>query len=662
MINNNSMKKNIKEMNNVFETKINVFKVIIYLAFFGILIKLFSMQVINRDYYLNKLNSKTTKIVYGDTTLRGRIYDTNHNLLVDNQLIMTITYQKVSGMSTSDEIELAYEISPYIELNYSKLTKSYLKDFFILTNEELIMERVSKEKELYNKRKITFNEFYTFQKESVIDDDLSIYTDDDKKAIYLYFLMNNGYSYEEKIIKEDCTINEFMYFSENNHNLNGFDTKYTYGRVYLYEDTLKGILGSVGNIPYEKKDYYLSKGYNLNDKVGLSSLEFIYDDLLKGKRDVYKIIDNERILVEEKEKGKDIVLTIDINTQRMVDNTLKDEVKKAKKSRNTKYYKHSYVMITDTFGEIIAMSGQEIINNKLYDVSIGNITDTITPGSVVKGASMLVGYDTGAIKIGEVFYDECLKIKSTPKKCSVYKMGNINDINALAFSSNVYQFKTAIRVGGGTYRYNESLKINSDAFDTYRNYFSSFGLGVNTGIELLNESRGYKGSNRDAGLLLDFAIGQYDTYTNIQLNQYISTIARDGKRYKMHLLKEVWDGDVLIEEIENKIINEVDIDKKYFERVKKGLSAVMDYGTGKNYVSKSIDASGKTGTSESFYDSDFDGKIDTPSTSTSFVMYMPSENPKYAISITSPNISDKSSGYKYPINQYVIKKITNNLK
>lgn len=661
MIDNNIMKKKIIETSDVIEKKINIFKFIIYIGFALIVINLFSLQVINQDDYLNKLNSKTTRIVYGDTTLRGRIYDTNHNLLVDNQLIMTITYQKVAGMSIDDEINLAYEVSNYIDLNYERLTKSYLKDFFILTHEDEIMKRVSKEKNLYNKRKITYNEFYTFQKESVNEDDLSIYTDIDKKAIYLYFLMNNGYSYDEKIIKENCSIEEFMFFSENNHNLSGFDTKYTYGRVYMYGDTLKSIIGNVGSIPYESKDYYLSKGYNLNDKVGLSSLEFIYDDYLKGKREVYKLIDGEKILIEEKERGKDLVLTIDINTQKMVDNILKEEVKKAKNSYNTKYYKHSYVMISDTYGSIVAMSGQEIINKKIYDVSIGNITDTITPGSVVKGASMLVGFDTGAIKIGEVLYDECIKIKSTPKKCSVYKMGNINDINALAFSSNVYQFKTAIKVGGGVYKYNQSLKINEKAFDTYRDYFSRFGLGVNTGIELLNESRGYKGNNRDAGLLLDFAIGQYDTYTNIQLNQYISTLARDGKRYKMHLLKEVWEDDVLIEKIENEVLNEVDIPKKYIDRVKKGLKAVMTYGTGKNYVNSSKNASGKTGTSESFYDSNGDGKIDTETTSTSFIMYMPSNNPKYAISITSPNISNKSGGYKYPINQRVIKKITNQL-
>ena len=648
-----------EQTNNMIK-KIKFLNLLVYLLFLIIIGRLFYMQIINNNDYLEKLSNKTNRIVYEDVSLRGRIYDKNNILLVDNKLVLTIYYKREDGMSIQEEINLAYEVSDKIDLEFNKLTNSYLKDFYILQNDNEIEKRVSDlEKEKYAKRLINNNEYYAIKKNLVTDDDLNIYDDKDKQAIYLYYLMNNGYSYMEKIIKENCTMEEFMYFSENNHNLHGFNTKFNYGRVYLYGDTLKSILGNVGSIPAENKDYYLSKGYSLNDKVGLSNIEFIYDDYLKGSKAMYLIKNNEKILVKEAKRGNDLKLTVDIKLQKFVDDVLKDEVKKAKSAYNTKYYSHSYVMVTDTFGSILAMSGKEYLKGNIVDIPIGNVTDTVTAGSVVKAASMIVGYDTGAIKIGQVMKDECIKIKSTPKKCSVYTMGNINDINALAFSSNVYQFKTAIKVGKGVYHYNQSLKIDEKAFDTYRDYFGRFGLGVNTGIELLNESRGYKGSNRAPGLLLNFAIGQYDTYTNIQLNQYISTVARDGVRYKMHLLDSIYNDEEIILQNEPTVLNKVNVPKKYIDRVKQGLKAVTTYGSGKRYVS--IDASGKTGTSESFYDSNHDGKIDTETISTNFVMYAPSKNPKVAISINSPNISTPKSGYKYPINQNVIKKITDNL-
>lgn len=649
MINTNNMKK------------IKTIKIIIYLVFSIIISRLFYLQIINYEYYQEILNSKISKLIYKNSNLRGKIYDSNNNLLVDNKLIMNIIYKKVDGIKTNEEINLAYEVSKYIDLDYQKLTTSYLKDFFILTNEKIINERVKEEYKLYQNRKLNNNEFYKIKKDKVLESDLSIYTDKDLKAIYLYYLMTNGYSYMNKIIKENCSINEFIFFSENNSNLKGFDTEYSYGRVYNYNDTFKNILGKVGSISYENKDYYLNSGYSLNDKVGLTNLEFIYDNYLRSENDIYKLENGELILLKKGKKGNDLVLTIDINLQKYVDDILTNEVINAKKNYNSKYYNHSYVLISDTFGNILSMNGKQIINDKIYDISIGNITDTVTVGSSIKGVSMLVGYDTNAIKIGEVMKDECLKIKSTPKKCSVYQMGYINDLEALINSSNVYQFKTSIRVGGGNYSYNQSLKVKDEAFSIYREYFSRFGLGVNTGIELLNESKGYKGSNKNAGLLMDFAIGQYDTYTNIQLNQYISTLARDGNRYQMHLLKEVRDNsnNIIIKEFSSNILNNVNIELKYIKRVKEGLRLVMTSGTGRGYTNYDLNASGKTGTSESFYDSDFDGKIDTETTSTTFVMYMPSDNPKIAISMVSPNIA-YLNGYKYPINKNVIKNITDN--
>ncbi len=628
-----------------------------YLFFIIITARLFYLQIIDHHYYLEKLSNKTNKIVYENSSLRGKIYDRNNNVIADNGLILTIIYQKEDNVN---EIELAYQVSSKIELEYQKLTKSYLKDFYLLEHEKEINKRISDiEYEKLNKRQITSSEFYLLKKNLITDEDLQIYDEDDYKAIYLYYLMHNNYSYMEKIIKENCTMNEFMYFSENAHNLHGFSTKYSYGRVYPYQETFKSILGTVGNIPEEKKEYYLSRGYQLNDKVGLSNIEFVFDDYLKGTKAMYLIKNNDKILIKKPVRGNDLVLTVDINLQKMVDDILEDEVKKAKKAYNAQYYSHSYVLISDTYGAILSMNGKEINNGKIIDVAIENITSLITAGSVVKAASMIVGYDTGAIKIGEVIKDECIKIQNTPKKCSIYPMGYVNDIQALALSSNVYQFKTAIKVGGGTYRYNAPLKINDNAFDIYRDYFKQFGLGVNTGIELPNESLGFKGSKRNPGLLLNFAIGQYDNYTNIQLNQYISTVARSGKRYKMHLISKRINHDGYLLENEREVLNTLDVSLKYINRVREGLKAVTSYGTGKNYVN--IEASGKTGTSESFYDSNNDGKIDKETISTNFVMYAPSENPQIAISISSPNIALPTSSYRYPINQNVIKKITSNI-
>ena len=164
-------------------------------------------------------------------------------------------------------------------------------------------------------------------------------------------------------------------------------------------------------------------------------------------------------------------------------------------------------------------------------------------------------------------------------------MGVVDDISALKYSSNVYQFLTAINVGNGNYIYDKPLEINTDAFDTYRNTFAQFGLGVLTGIDLPNESLGYKGTSLLSGHLLDFSIGQYDTYTPIELSQYINTIANGGYRIKPHLLKAVYsptkDGLTdLLYEVEPVVLNKVSTSLEYLNRVREGFREVMNGGTG----------------------------------------------------------------------------------
>ena len=98
------------------------------------------------------------------------------------------------------------------------------------------------------------------------------------------------------------------------------------------------------------------------------------------------------------------------------------------------------------------MSGKQVVKDdkgkrKIIDYTPGIATLPVTPGSVVKGASMLVGYKYGALEIGEKLQDECIKIKDTPEKCSWKPLGNINDIDAYLkeIDSDVLDLQSLIR-------------------------------------------------------------------------------------------------------------------------------------------------------------------------------------------------------------------------
>ena len=661
-----SKKRNIKD---IIEKRYIIMIIIICIVLIVLGLNLFFIQVIKHDFYVNKVEQLNRNVIFSNSTPRGRIYDRNGKIIVDNESVKVIYYEKPNGVTTKEEIEVAYKVADMIEIDY-ELEINDLKKFWILNNKEESNNLITDEEwRLLEERKLTNLDIENLKIER-INDQLDEFTDKDKKAASIYYLMNVGYSYDEKIIKdEDVTDKEYALIAENINNIKGFDVRLDWNRVYPYGDVFKSILGNVSKtgIPYELKDYYLNLGYSLDDRVGTSYLEYQYESILKGEKVSYQIMeDGSKKIINQGSRGKDIVLTIDIELQKEIEKILEEEVIRGKSYPNTKYYNRSFVIISDpNTGEILAMAGKQVIDGKIYDYTPGIVTTPVTAGSIVKGASHAVGYKTGALKIGDIRYDECIKIADTPLKCSWTNLGNLNDIQALKYSSNVYQFYTAFNVGGGNYFYNEKISINPQAFETYRNMFKQFGLGVKTEIDLPIESLGYTSNSILPGHLLDFSIGQFDTYTPIQLSQYINTIANGGSRMKPYLLKAVYnptkDGLTdLLYETKPTILNEVSLEDEYIKRIQAGFREVMTTsGTGVGFIDSKYNPAGKTGTSESFIDSDGDGVVDKQTMTNTFGGYAPYDNPKVSFVVISPDIFYKeTSTSRAPINKNISYRIS----
>lgn len=650
---------------------------VVALLFIILFVKLYIVMIVDSSKYKKKLDKLSYNTVEGSSAPRGRIYDRNHNILVDNIAVKTIYYTKSKKVSSSEEVKLAYKVSPHLNLDLSKLTSRAKREFYVEVHPKIAKSKIKdSEWEKLKQKKLDATDIKNLKIERITDDEINSMNDSDNKAAYLYYLMNKGYAYDEKTIRTgDVTDEEYAYISENNEELTGFNTRLDWERVYPYGDTFKTILGKVSSasqgLPVEEKEYYLKQGYSLNDRVGISYIEKQYETYLRGTKAVYEVINsNELKLVSEGKRGNDIVLTIDINLQKQLEEILADEVTKAKSEANTQYYDHSSAIIQDPqTGEVLAMASKQIVNGTIVDNTSSILTSPATPGSVVKGASMLVGYNTGAVKIGEYKVDECIKIKGTNEKCSSHTLGKIDDITALAKSSNVYQFKTAMRVAGYEYKRGMGLPLVQSAFDSYRNMYHSFGLGVKTGIDLPVESLGY-GASRDtqAGNLLDFVIGQYETYTPIQLSQYISTIANSGSRIEPHLLKEVHESTndeklgKTVHEVKPKVLNKIDTKEEYMQRVREGFYAVVNRsdGYGRGYMNTAYSPAGKTGTSQSFIDTDNDGVIDKETITSNFIGYAPSDNPRMSITVVSPNSSrpDTSTDHASLVTLRITKRAT----
>ena len=249
-----------------------------------LLICLFNVQILKNRYYEEKLEELTVTVIEGESTPRGRIYDRNGTIIVDNISIKTIYYKKRNNIATKEEIEMAYLVSDYIDVNYNKLTDRMLKEFWVLNNKEEAKARIKEEEwESLEVRKLTLEDIEKLKLERVTDKDLKDYGERDREACYIYNLMNKVYYYTEKTIKnENVSDAEYGIIAEHLDKLPGFNVKLDWERYYPYGTVFKTILGSVSpsssGIPYNLKEFYLEKGYSLTDRVGTSYIEYQYED------------------------------------------------------------------------------------------------------------------------------------------------------------------------------------------------------------------------------------------------------------------------------------------------------------------------------------------------------------------------------------------------
>lgn len=634
--------------------------VFLFLVFSVMIGRILFLNFQKHGEYSELLKQKTEIYITGDSAPRGRILDRNGKVLVDNELTERIVYRKINNPSFEEEKKIAEQLLSFFEVDEG--SESECREYYAMLHPSVVKGYITEEEQtLLQERKLTSSDLQFFMRARIPKEDLDAMSHEEKVLAKFYALMNEGYAYQNKVLLEDAPSSLVAQITEA-HLPNIFIDSF-WKRSYPYGDLLRSIFGSLSEgIPSEKKEEYLEQGYEITDVVGVSYLEEQYDSYLQGEKAVYYVNSDQTLrLVKEAKRGNDLYLTIDITLQQKLDETVQNTLLKVKKFPNTEYLKENYALISNPeTGGILAMTGRIIVGNgkntSLQEATANVILSSFTSGSIVKGASHTVGYLNGVIDVGKKVQDSCVKLYLVPEKCSYKKLGALDDITALKWSSNYYQFLTAIKLSGKTYSYNMKLNASKRVFDTYRSVFSMYGLGSKTGIDLPNEQIGVIGKTMSDDLLLNLTIGQYDTYTPAELLQYMNTIYKSGKRLSLHLMKEIRSPeDEVLVSYEPKILSEIQMDEMYYERIREGFREVLYNGTGSGYVSKSIPAYGKTGTSESFYDSDYDGVVDTKTISSTFAMIGPAKNFQYSMAIVTPNLSHYNGvkDYTAPFNRYI---------
>lgn len=670
-------KNNNKKKKSHIPFRLNFLFFTVFLLFAMLILRLGYLQIVKGEEFETEVQRTETTLATG-TVPRGEIYDRQHRKLVGNEALQAITYTRGTGVSGEDMAKIALNLAKYIEMpNITEfeqdsdfdLSKRDLKDFWISLNEEKVNKRISDKQ----KESLSGSELYQVQVDKVTDEDIQ-FTEEEQEAAAIFKRMNSAYALSTINIKsEDVTNDEIAKVSENLLTLPGVDTGTDWVRTYPEENMLKSILGDVTSesegLPENKAATYLAQGYARNDRVGKSYLELQYEEVLSGSKSKSETETNQNgdivntIQSYAGEKGDNLVLTTDMDFQKIVQDIAKQSLATESEGLNDSIY---VVAADPNNGEILAMTGQKRNSKtgKIEDHTLDIINSSFQMGSVVKPATVLAGYMDGAITLSDnTLIDEPLLLKGSNPISSVFnRSGSIalNDITALERSSNVYMSKIALRMGG-EYDYYKNMSLNIDykaVIKKMRNYYAQFGLGVKTGIDLPGEGSGFLGTADNPGLALQFSFGQYDTYTPIQMLQYVSTIANGGKRIAPRLVDEIRgtdaDGNLgaIQTQLETEVLNIVDVGEEEMDRVHQGMYQVANgangsatsYFTGAEYT-----IAGKTGTAEAPYYGDITSRIGELTTNRTFVGYAPYDDPEIAIFVIIPYLPNTNSNHENTI-------------
>lgn len=642
----------------------------IFILFSVLIFRLGYLQIVKGEDYVRALE-RTEEISVNTSVARGRIYDSMGRILVDNQPENAITYTKMPSTKREEMLDIAAKLAVLIDMPTERVTLRDKQDFWIAQNREEAYGRVSEKEQKAIRAEnedMSESEFNAavdvLVRERITEEELASLEGEQLEILAIYREMTSGYALSPQIIKgENVSDEEFARVSERLTELAGVNTTTDWKRVKLSSLAILGrtTVPSKG-IPKSQLYHYLARDYSRNDRVGESYVEAQYEELLQGQKAVVKNITNkagevvDMVTTFEGEPGKELVLSIDSELNAAADEILERHLLQLKSYGNSRLLDRAFfVMMNPNTGEVLSMVGKKIERDPetgeryIADYSYGTFTTAYEVGSTIKGATVLAGYTDGVISRNSVLVDEPIYLAGTKVKRSLFNQSGrvaINDLTALERSSNVYMFKIAMMMAGRNYYRGMGFSIDPEAFQKMRNYYAQFGLGVPTGIDLPNETTGVAGPTHQSGKLLDLAIGQFDTYTPMQLAQYISTIANGGKRVQPHVVKEIRepspDGETLgplISEVETKVLNYIDNTPQEIAHVKEGMRRVYTGARGsarKVFEGVPYEAAGKTGTAEVvYYDTQReywgDGAI-----SIAHVGFSPVENPEVAYAVMIP--------------------------
>jgi len=423
------------------------------------------------------------------------------------------------------------------------------------------------------------------------------------------------------------------------------------------------IIGFLGPVTAENEEYYTDLGFvSGRDKVGYAGIEYAMDDVLIGKNGLRVVeVDSAGMEIRDIEEpvdpepGYSLRLTIDTRLQAAAKTALKDEMDYWNTYLNRIQSMNGVVIaMNPKTGEILAMVSEPTYENNRMETIIPAyyynqlsqdplkpllnhaVSAQHPPGSVFKMVTAVGALNEGVIRPEEeipcpgtisIIQKYSPNDPGTPMIYYGYDReghGMCDFVKSVALSDDIYFYK----IGGG---FEPDIPDGGLGAWRIKEYAEALGYGSPTGIELPGEVAGLvpdptwkrinRAENWSTGDTYIMTIGQgYVLATPLQVLVSFATLANDGKYMQPTLIKDILDSEGnVVQAFEPKLVRDITkepvidifdenfkptgekrvVEKWVIDYAKEGMRQVVVYGTAAEQMAMlEIPSAGKTGTAE----------------------------------------------------------------
>lgn len=647
----------MKAKETFLDNRILVIKILVAIVGIVFALRLIDLQIINGESYKEQSEQKMLR----QTTIeapRGEIYDRNGVVLATSKLAYDVEVYKVD-ISSEEFNKVLLKVINILEKNSDEIYTSFPMDeykFYSKEDKKAVCDLYEIEETLTDKQVLE----YMYEKYELNNINLTE-KEKYKVATLRYEIGTNVFSlFRSVTIAKDISYNSMAIIEEAKTELPGIQINVNSKRYYPYGTLASHLLGYVSKINSEEYNENKDNGYTYNSNIGKMGLEVTLEKYLKGTDGIKRTEVNaegsvaSEYVYKEATSGNSVSLTIDYRLQKVAEKNLKKVINNIRTgapgySKRKEANAGAVVAIDVNSGEVLAMASyptfdpnefvsgikyktwNKIISDKTKPMFNRVIAGTYSPGSTFKMLSALAGLDSGVVTTKEKIKDNGKYEYGNHPMCWIYSSygrthGYLDVSGAIKVSCNCYFYEVGRRMG----------------IDNLVKYANMFGLGNKTGIELYGEAKGsVAGANKEMawylGDTLSAVIGQsYNSFTPIQLANYIATLANGGTLNKATLIKNIMDNEnryIEQEEITEYVQNltgyefkksVLDLNDDHVAAVVDGMKSVTSEQGGTSYIvfkNSNIEVAGKTGTAQ----------VASGTPNGIFVGFAPVKNPQIAI-------------------------------